>query len=125
MCCIVAWCAQAVYFDKRHHNETSARMWWEKHKAMFDAREQLVQQFMAPLKKMFKRSGRKLQRSASTAARRLHAHASRSFRRSPPQEVAYTNPVSRDPAYSNPVARDPAYSNPVARDPSRPGLPAR
>ena len=33
---------QAVYFDKRYHNLTSARLWWDLNKSMFDSREQLM-----------------------------------------------------------------------------------
>ena len=52
---------QALYFDKSHHNLTSARMWYERHKYMFDTRQKLVSHAVSvaarPVKAAVKKTG--------------------------------------------------------------------
>jgi hypothetical protein len=50
---------QALYFDKAHHNLTSARMWWDAHKEMFDSREKLMSHAFQVVGKPIRAAARK------------------------------------------------------------------
>lgn len=49
---------QALYFDKQFHNLTTARLWWDAHKQMFDSREKLMTHAVEKLGKPFVRVAR-------------------------------------------------------------------
>jgi hypothetical protein len=47
---------QALYFDKSHHNLTSARLWWDQHKQMFDSREKIMTHALKVVSKPVRRA---------------------------------------------------------------------
>lgn len=97
---------QALYFDKSFHNATSAAMWWDKHKAFFDTREQLMQHLIYVSQKALTKFGKRLKRTGAK-----------------PRQTS-VNPRLGLAAGANRGA-DTTYANPLHADPARPGLRAR
>lgn len=58
---------QAVYFDRTYHNETTARLWWDDHKAFFDTREQLIQHVLVSGRRTLKKVASRLRRSRAAS----------------------------------------------------------
>lgn len=58
---------QAVYFDRTYHNETTARLWWDDHKAFFDTREQLIQHVLVSGRQTLKKVASRLRRSRTAS----------------------------------------------------------
>lgn len=89
---------QALYFDKTFHNPTSARIWWGKHKAFFDTREQLMQHLITSSQRALTKFGKKLRRTG-TKARQGATTGATDARGSAPLHASYENPImSADPA---------------------------
>ena len=62
---------QALYFDKAYHNLTTARLWWDEHKHMFDPREKLMTHALQQLGRPFVRVARGVrERRARATARK-------------------------------------------------------
>lgn len=77
---------QALYFDKAFHNPTSARMWWDKHKAFFDTREQLMKHLITSSQKALTRFGKRVRRAGSKARPGARGAAQ--------PHATYTNPLT-------------------------------
>lgn len=71
-------------------------MWWDKHKAFFDTREQLMQHLITSSQNALTKLGKKLRRTG-TKARQMGA-AGGVNPNSGPQNGSHMNPLSAEPA---------------------------
>jgi hypothetical protein len=58
-----------VYFDKQCHNLTTARLWWDLYKGMFDSRERLMSHVFKVISKPVKNIARKVHKPGSALRR--------------------------------------------------------
>lgn len=58
-----------MYFDKQSHNLTTARLWWDLYKGMFDSRERLMSHALKVVSKPVKKFARKVRRSGGAFVR--------------------------------------------------------
>jgi hypothetical protein len=94
---------QAIYFDKKYHNLTTARLWWAQHKHMFDTREQLMSYALHKMSRPVMKAVRRIRGGASSHSSMASVWPpSRKPTESPDRSTVHGRAVLRDSAETRP-----------------------
>lgn len=108
---------QAIYFDRSYHNETTARLWWDDHKAFFDTREQLIQYVLTSGRKTLRNVASRLRRSrASSVSSAAPPSAVRPLRRRQPRSPSPEEYAATAAAAANAPPVEPPAGYPFPLD---------